>query len=113
MSKDEALARLREVLQPGATVYTILRHVSASGMTRWISPIVIRDGQPFDLTHLVRIALGWPASPKHEGLKVGGSGMDMGFHLVYSIGQGIFTGEDVPESAYHRAPGYLLTQRWL
>lgn len=37
MTKDEARKRLKEVLKPGDTVYTILRHVSRSGMTRHIS----------------------------------------------------------------------------
>lgn len=32
----EAIAELRKLLKPGATVYTILRHVSSSGMFRVI-----------------------------------------------------------------------------
>lgn len=36
--RDEARARLREILKPGYTVYTVLRHVSASGMSQVLYP---------------------------------------------------------------------------
>ena len=36
--RDEARARLREILKPGDTVYTVLRHVSASGMSQVLYP---------------------------------------------------------------------------
>lgn len=34
--RQEAIERLREILKPGDTVYTIIRHVSRSGMQRSI-----------------------------------------------------------------------------
>ena len=37
--RDEAIANLREILKPGDTVYTILRHVSKSGMSRVIDAV--------------------------------------------------------------------------
>ena len=37
--RDEARERLLEMLRPGDTVHTILRHVSRSGMSRSISPV--------------------------------------------------------------------------
>ena len=40
--KAEALARLREWLKPGDTVYTILEHVSSSGMSRAIRFVLPR-----------------------------------------------------------------------
>ena len=49
VSKSEAaesLAYLRRTLQPGATVYTILRSVSRSGMQREVDFYTIRDNRP-------------------------------------------------------------------
>ena len=36
----EAIAKLREWLKPGDTVYTVLEHVSASGMSRTIKVVI-------------------------------------------------------------------------
>jgi hypothetical protein len=89
------------------TVYTILRSVSASGMTRHISLKVAQGGSIFDITHLASKALGERLSERNgfNTIKVNGCGMDMGFHLVYSLSSVLFAGED-------RA-GYVLSQRWL
>lgn len=85
----EALQRLRSWLKPGDTVYTILRHVSSSGMSRDISAVFIdssakEEHRIYDLDYNVQMALGWP-SAKRNGIRVGGCGMDMGFHMVYSL----------------------------
>lgn len=91
MTRDEALAELREILTPGTTVRTILRHVSGSGMTRWISPVIVTAGGDIrDLSYLVRPVLGVKISERHSGVKVGGAGMDMGFSLVYSLSRALF-----------------------
>lgn len=90
----EAVARLRQWLKPGDTVYTILRHVSSSGMSRDISLVYIKPrakaGQSiFDLDYNAQMALGWPAA-KRAGIRVGGCGMDMGFHTVYTLSSILF-----------------------
>lgn len=62
-----------------ARVFTVLDHVSSSGMERRISafvPVISTrpDGKPYvDIVCLAR------------ELKVRGCGMDMGFHLAYSM----------------------------
>ena len=43
--RQDAIERLRSMLAPGDSVYTILRHVSRSGMSRSIS-LVIPDQAP-------------------------------------------------------------------
>jgi hypothetical protein len=43
--KAEAIVHLREVLKPGDTVYTVLRHVSRSGMSRNID-LYMADNKP-------------------------------------------------------------------
>lgn len=94
--RTEAIAELRELIKPGDTVRTILRHVSSSGMTRWISPVIVRtddDGDPYvqDISYYASKALGWKLGTRgHDGIEVGGAGMDMGFHLVYSLSSDLY-----------------------
>lgn len=97
--RAEALERLREWLKPGDTVYTILRHVSRSGMQRTIDVVHFdargathdgRQGTPLHLGYNIAQALGMSYDRQREGVKVGGCGMDMGFHLVYSLSSALF-----------------------
>lgn len=93
--RDEAIERLRGWIKPGDTVYTILDHVSSSGMSRHIRVVVpyTRDdnGQVDHLhpNHAIGLALGIRHG-RHNGhvtdaLLLQGCGMDMGFHLVYEL----------------------------
>ncbi len=121
--KQDAVRELREILKPGDTVYTKLEHVSRSGMSRVISPYIIRDNEPVCLEWKVGKALGWPLTPtgsRHEGIRVSGCGMDMGFHLVYTLSRVLFPDgfmckgchlSDKPHQ--HNDGGYALKQRWL
>lgn len=120
--REEALQHLRDILKPGDEVRTILRHVSRSGMLRSISPI-FKDN---DLSYWFSKALDWPLH-KTGGVSVGGCGMDMGFHLVYTLSRCLWRegfdciGKDCPsndhfnreEKKHHSDGGYGLRQRWL
>lgn len=83
-------------LKPGDTVYAVLRHRSSSGMMRVIDLFVIRknqfDGQqkPWRIGWKAAQATGLTYDIKHEGIRIGGCGMDMGFHLVYSLSSVLF-----------------------
>ena len=124
--RDEAIAGLRERIKPGDTVQTILRHVSRSGMTRAISPVV--NGE--DISWLVARASDYRVNQKHGGLTVEGCGMDMGFDVVYNLSWVLFKegfdciGERCPSNSHsngdrdytphhHKEGGYALKQRWL
>jgi len=138
--KQEAIARLRAMLKPGSTVYTILRHVSRSGMSRTIGAQVIKDGEPVDIAAWAAKAIGQPLDRDRWGVKMGGCGMDMGFELVYNLSYWLFKnsgfyciGEGCPANDHsndgmrpegrtstdyspdrkHSDPGYALKQRWL
>lgn len=89
--RDQSLATLREALKPGDTVYTILKHVSRSGMLREIQCIVTdkRDGQPWDITYFVARVLREKIGP-HYGVRVQGCGMDMGFATVYNLSRCLY-----------------------
>lgn len=93
--RAESIAQLRKWLQPGDTLYTILRHVSRSGMQREIGLVIMghRHGESgcSDIHpnyHAAR-ATG-SRMGKRDGLIVGGCGMDMGFHIVYNLSYVLF-----------------------
>lgn len=93
LSSDQrdALDQLRRELKPGAKVYTILRHVSRSGTSRSISVVRVSPrGEVHVLDYLmVCVGLG-RTDPRHGGIVVRGAGMDMGFHLVYSLARSLY-----------------------
>ena len=136
--RAEAVERLREWLKPGDEVYTILRHVSRSGMSRSISLVIGSEDGPSDISYLAARALGDKVDERHGGVKIGGCGMDMGFALVYNLSAALFPdgfeciGEGSPERWGSRCPsndhsngdrdyaphhhgsgGYALRHRWL
>jgi hypothetical protein len=82
--RERCLGRLSELLKPEATVYTILRHVSRSGMMRVIDCYVFIDGQSFCIGYLVSQALGL-SFEDGSGVKISGCGMDMGFAIVHEL----------------------------
>ena len=88
-------------LAAGDTVWCVLRHASKSGMRRTIQLFVLRNNEPLFLGFHAARVLGWAWDGDNTGVKVDGAGMDMGFHLVYSLSAKLF--ED----------GYALKQRWL
>lgn len=88
--RDQVLAELRAMLPPGTTVYTNLRHVSASGMSRSISCHAVRDGRIVGLDWHVTQVTGRKFDQNNGGVKVSGCGMDMGFHLVYSLSRALY-----------------------
>lgn len=88
--RSAAIDMLRESVSAGDTLYTILRHVSASGMQRQIDIVAIRDNDPRRLTWYVARAGIASYDNRYDALKVNGAGMDMGFHVVYSLSRGMF-----------------------
>ena len=73
----------------GKTVYTILRSVSTSGMSRVIDMFYIKDGQPITIHYSTNKVFN-KRDGKREGYKISGCGMDMGFHLVSNLASHLF-----------------------
>ncbi len=96
---DQDVEKLHAWMPKGSTVYTILRHVSASGMTRIITLVVFIDGEPIYPNYLASELMGWKL--KDRGVVATGCGMDMGFALVYDLSYRLY------------GDGYSLKQRWL
>lgn len=139
--KQEAIERLRQWVEPGDTVYTILRSVSRSGMNRKIGIVLLKqsdNGELVDLhpNHAVSKACGYRLMTGAWGaISVNGAGMDMGFDVVYNIGRALWpdgvpcagkkrcqsndhvnTGPDrnnYDSSVIHQDGGYALKHRWL
>lgn len=139
--RDEAIGRLRGMLKPGDTLFTTIRHVARSGMSRDIDLHKIENGTPHWLSRLAAKATGFRFNDKRECLTVGGCGMDMGFHLVYECSATLYPdgfgciGEGCPSNDHsngdrdytphkptgllprcehwHREGGYALRHRWL
>lgn len=84
--QQDAINELSSILNsiPTDTIYTVLRHVSSSGMSREISVKMIDAGRIIHLDWLVSQALGYRVG-KHNGLVVKGCGMDMGFAVVSNL----------------------------
>ena len=111
---DVAYAReqiLTHYLKEGDTVYTVLRSVSSSGMSRTLSLKVAKEGKILDLTYYASILLDWPLVEVNgsRALRVGGCGRDMGFHTVYTLSRVLFREEG---QALHCDAGYALNHAW-
>lgn len=124
ITADQAAADLRAMLADTATVYVIQRRVSASGMNRKLSLLVLdtSDGVPelVDVTVKAAAVLGdnvHDADGRHA-LSVNGAGMDMHFHTVYRLSSKLYADDATPRPEVehvlgdHEA-GYVLTRRTL
>jgi hypothetical protein len=87
---SESRAKLLAILKPGDTVQCVLRNCSRSGMSRSIDLFVVRGGELQQVTYWASRVLGDSIDRNNGGIKVPGCGMDMGFHLVYSLSRVLF-----------------------
>ena len=89
----DAIASLKSMIRPGATVYTVIRSVAKSGMSRTMSVFIVKDGELQNITWYVGKVLDYPVRDVdgHRAIRVNGAGMDMGFHVVYSLSRVMFT----------------------
>lgn len=115
--KSESRQTLLELLRPGDTIYTVLKHVSRSGMMRHIQLKIVRGGDIRDITYHAACIMG-DSIAKDGDIRVAGCGMDMGFALVYNLGAVLWLhGTPEPHSTRNGEPdrdgGYALRQRWL
>ncbi len=88
--RQTAIESLRKIIKPGDTVYTILDHVSRSGMSRNIRVVVPYTDDDGAVGHWhpnynVGLAIDARRAKNGDGLVMGGCGMDMGFSLVSNL----------------------------
>ena len=96
---EQAKKSLLNILKPEDIVYTVLRHVSRSGMQRRIDLYTFKDDKKIYLSGYFAHLMG--EEPPKDGYKVGGCGMDMGYHLVHGLGYRLFN------------DGYALRHEWI
>lgn len=78
-----------ETAPEGSTIYVVQRSVSSSGMSRVLDLFVVVDGDIRYLRSLAdddRMPFKRNKRSTHDGFVVGGTGMNMHFHIVYTIG---------------------------
>lgn len=107
--RAESVEKLRKWFPKGSTVYTILRSVSRSGMSRQISVVCLSTDDKGEILTLhpnwsVAQVLGRRLNKggANDALIVNGCGMDMGFEIAYSLSHALYDGD-----------GYALKHRWL
>jgi hypothetical protein len=114
----EWLQEMRAEIKPGDTITTVLRGVSASGMSRHIDVyrFYVKDGKVRRdwLSPRVAAVCGFTFDDSKDCLKVKGCGMDMGYHVVYSLSRVLFTDGFTDSSGWlSNDGGYALRQEWL
>jgi len=114
---QQAKDDLMTLIKPNSVINTLVRSVSSNGMSRRISLYIV-DGQEMrSIDHWASVITGYKQSDK-GGLIVGGCGMDMGFHLVYTLGALLWpNGTDFAHGTRNGVPdidgGYALKHRSL
>ena len=110
LKQEEQQAATERLLQlfegdESPEILTIVRHVSRSGMSRNISLKYVKNGELLDITYSAALVLDWPlVEGFSRAIKVGGCGMDMGFHTVYSLSGRLY--------GYQERNAYRLRHRW-
>jgi hypothetical protein len=123
---DDAMESFKKFMKPGTLVYTNLKHVSSSGMTRDIQVLVVtKEKRIWDISYFVAEILGRSLNRDNGGVRVGGAGMDMGFEIVYSLGYKLFPKgfkitrknglhpRNGDTSGFDKNGGYALRHQWI
>ena len=116
--KKHARETLERLLKPGTIVYTVLRHVSRSGLQRSIQLKVVEEGGIVDISWSAAVVLDVSTDAKHGGIKVRGCGEDIGYALVHALGMVLWPqGTPKPHGTRNGGPdsfgGYALKHRWI
>lgn len=83
---QNAKNKLIGLLQETDTIYTVLRSVSKSGLSRSISFYVVDNNKEIiNINYYISVLLNYKFDKTHFGLKIKGGGMDMGFHVVHTL----------------------------
>jgi hypothetical protein len=98
---QEQLDGFREMLKPGMDIYTVLHHVSQSGMCRHIGLLVVDNGKIINVTYIACRVLGLKRA-SDGGAVISGCGMDMGFEIVYELGRVLYAAVSPSLSFNHK-----------
>ena len=116
MDKERIKEILKDQFPKGSTAYTFVAKVAPSGMSRHImvegsriteikkpdgTTLLSRNGEVLNMSWYIAKLLDWTYKDNTRSVFVGGCGMDMGFHLVYTLSSKLY------------GDGYAIEQRWL
>ncbi len=119
--RQEAIATLLGLLKPNDIVYTDIKSVSSSGMSRQIACYIAYNNEGKarirEITGFVSKVCDLKIGSK-GGLVVGGCGMDMAFSVVYNLGRTLWpNGTPEPHGRRNGEPdscgGYALKKEAL
>jgi thiamine pyrophosphate-dependent acetolactate synthase large subunit-like protein len=99
--KQIAYNNLKEYVKEGDTIYTIVKKVAPSGMSRQMAVIVRTDTGISNISWWVARALGYRMCKGRDCFSISGCGQDMGFAVAYDIGAELF------------GDGYKVKHSWL
>ena len=121
----EAKSYLLSILKPGTEVYTSVKQVAKSGMSRTMTLHIVQDGRICGITYSAAVVLG-EVQQNDSSIRIHGCGMDMGFEVVYRLSRRLFPDGFKPRDAgkdygrngtsaddIDKDGGYALKQRWL
>ena len=85
--KVEALHQLKKIMSrcKDKRCYATVKHISSSGMSRCIHFVAItKNGDQYNLDGIIHRITGYRFS-NYDGLHICGCGMDMIFHVLYTL----------------------------
>ena len=97
----DAEIKLDQLLNRKHEIYSIIRHVSQSGMTRHISFFIIRDNELWYIDNLISDYLDYKPNKNYSGLVVRGCGMDMAFSVVNHLQEAMKHSKNTTYLDYH------------
>ena len=107
--RESARAYLLSILnkQNRPTLYTNLKSVSSSGMSRDMKVLAVVEGEIVDITYYVgKLDIGTIKERNGQRvIRVGGCGMDMGFHVVYTVSAILY--------GYEERGAYTIRHEWI
>jgi hypothetical protein len=107
--RESARAYLLSILnkQNRPTLYTNLKSVSSSGMSRDMKVLAVVEGEIVDITYYVgKLDIGTIKERNGQRvIRVGGCGMDMGFHVVYTVSAVLY--------GYEERGAYTIRHEWI
>ena len=98
--KERAEEFLKDWFPKGSTAHTTVVHAAKSGMSRHIKVFAISGERIQNISYHVSKLLDKRYTDK-EAVFVGGGGMDMGFHLIYTLSSKLYK------------DGYAIKQSWV
>tara|TARA_R100000734_G_C3295603_1_gene86828 strand:- start:377 stop:685 length:309 start_codon:yes stop_codon:yes gene_type:complete len=102
MDKVKMQEILEDMYPKGSTAYTLVTKVAPSGMSRHILVAGSRKtGKVQNMSWYISKFLDWKYKDNTRSVFVEGCGMDMGFHLVYTLSSKLY------------GDGYAIEHQWL